>query len=283
MTKNIHPQAIIEEGAKIGNNVTVEAYAIIKKNVVLSDNVTIKSHAYIDGHTIVGSGTTIWPSASVGTKTQDLKFRGETTYVIIGKNCEIREFCTINSSTMEGTTVEVGDNCLIMAYCHIAHHCKLGKNVIMSNNSLLAGHVTVEDHAIIGGMTPVHQYVRIGCHAMVGGMSRVTQDIPPYTIGGGVPYRLGGINRVGMKRRQFPFETRRALAKAFRFLYRSCLTMEEALFRIEKEIEALPEIVHLLEFCRASRRGLIGMQGVRGKKSYPLEEGEDLLLELANR
>ena len=139
----------------------------------------------------------------------------------------------------------------------------------------------VEDYAIIGGMTPVHQHVRIGCHAMVGGMSRVTQDIPPYTIGGGAPYRLGGINRVGLKRRQFSFAARRALAQAFRLLYRSSLSLDEALRRIEKEVEALPEIIHLISFCKASKRGLIGMQGIRNQRAPKVEESDDLLMEFA--
>lgn len=286
MTKStIHPSAIIEAGAKIGQNVTIEPYAIIKGNVILEDHVTIKSHVYLDGHTTIGEGTTIWPSASIGTKTQDKKFRGEKTAVIIGKNCEIREFASINSSTFEGTSVQVGDNCLIMAYCHIAHNCQVGNHVIMSNNSLLAGHVIVEDYAIIGGMTPIHQFARIGTHAMVGGMSRITHDVPPYTVGGGIPYNLGGINRIGLKRRQFPFEIRRALAQAYRLLYRSNLLLNEALVRIEKEVPPFPEVKHLVEFCRASKRGLIGMQGAhRGnstKKAGASEEvSEDILVEI---
>lgn len=280
----IHPTAIIEEGAQIGENVTIEAYAIIKGTVVLKDGVTIKSHAYIDGYTTIGEGTIIWPSASIGTKTQDLKFKGEKTYVVIGKHCEIREFATINSSTFEGTTVRLGDYCLIMAYCHIAHNCEIGNHVIMSNNSLLAGHVIVEDYAIIGGMTPVHQFSRIGCHAMVGGFSRVTHDVPPYTIGGGVPYRLGGINRVGLKRRQFSFEVRRALVHAYRLIYRSELHLEEALQAIEEQIEPYPEILHLVAFCRGSRRGLIGLHAAKyASRSTSLEESSDLLLEVAER
>lgn len=279
---NIHPTAIVEEGAKIGNNVTVEPYAIIKKNVTLEDNVTIKSHAYIDGCTSIGSGTTIWPSASIGTKTQDLKYRGEKTYVKIGKNCEIREFVTINSSTFEGTTVQIGDRCLIMAYCHIAHNCIVGNDVIMSNNSLLAGHVIVEDFAIIGGMTPVHQFSRIGCHAMVGGMSRVTNDVPPYTVGGGIPYSLGGINRIGLKRRQFSFDTRKALASAFRLVYRSQMRMDEALARILDEIPHLPEVLHFVDFCRGTKRGLIGMQGIscKSQKQQKIDPSEELLVEM---
>ncbi len=289
---NIHPMAIVEKGATIGDNVTIEAFAIIKGTVVLEDNVTIKSHAYIDGNTRIGNGTTIWPSASIGTKTQDLKYRGETTYVVIGKNCEIREFATINSSTFEGSTVSVGDHSLIMAYCHIAHNCTVGKHVIMSNNSLLAGHVVVEDYAIIGGMTPVHQFARIGCHSMVGGFSRVTHDVPPYTVGGGVPYALGGINRIGLKRRKLPFETRMALAKAYRLVYRSRLHLEDALNEIERQVSPLPEVLHFVSFCRDSRRGLIGMQGVQQglspkrlstQSSIEENESSDLLAELAER
>jgi len=286
---NIHPTAYIEPGAEIGNHVTIEPYAIIKGTVKIEDGVTIKSHAYIDGYTTIGSGTIIWPFVSIGTKTQDLKFRGEKTYVCIGKNTEIREFVTINSSTFEGSTVRVGDHCLIMAYCHIAHNCEVGNHVIMSNNSLLAGHVIVEDFAIIGGMTPVHQFSRIGCHAMVGGMSRVTHDVPPYTVGGGIPYSLGGINRIGLKRRRMPFGTRRALATAYRYVYRSRLHLEEALEKIENDVELLPEVIHFIQFCRSTKRGLIGMQGIvqgisnKRMTSNNEETGdspEDLLVEI---
>lgn len=259
---DIHSTAVIEDGAVIGSNVTIEPYAIIKSNVVLKDNVTIKSHAYIDGNTTIGEGSVIWPFASIGAKTQDLKFKGEKTYVKIGKNCEIREFVTINSSTFEGTCVSIGDRCLIMAYCHIAHNCTVGNDVIMSNNSTLAGHVTVEDFAIIGGMTPIHQFSRIGCYAMVGGMSRVTHDVPPFTIGRGIPYCLGGINRIGLKRRNFSFKTCCALSKAFRIVYRSRLHLKEALEIVEREVEQLPEVEHFVKFCKDTKRGLIGMQGI---------------------
>lgn len=258
--KNIHPTAIIEEGAEIGVDVLIEPYAIIKKNVILKNHVTVKSHAYIDGYTTIGNHTVIWPFASIGTRTQDLKYRGEKTRVIIGQHCHIREFVTINSSTNEGSDVTIGDHCLIMAYCHIAHNCTVGNRVVMSNNSLLAGHVIVEDYAVIGGMTPVHQFVRIGCHAMVGGMSRVTHDVPPYTIGMGVPYIMGGTNRVGLIRRKFSFEVRQALAKAYRLMYRSNLHVQEACDVILQEVPLFAEVEHFVDFCRNSRRGIIGLQ-----------------------
>ncbi|MBM3199051.1 MAG: acyl-ACP--UDP-N-acetylglucosamine O-acyltransferase, partial [Chlamydiae bacterium] len=213
---NIHPLALVEPGAKIGDHVTIEAYAVVKGTVTLEDHVVVKSFAYIDGFTTIGEGTVIWPSASIGTKTQDLKYKGETTYVRIGKYCEIREFVTINSSCQEGSVVRIGDHCLIMAYCHIAHNCEVGNRVIMANSAMLAGHVTVEDYVIIGGMTPVHQFCRIGRNAMVGGLSRITHDIPPYTIGASIPYKIGGLNIVGLKRNGFSFEERKALFQAFK-------------------------------------------------------------------
>lgn len=275
--KQIHPTAIIAPGVTIGNNVTIEPYAVINSpHVILEDDVVIKSNVYIDGYTTIGSGTTIYPGACIGTKTQDLKYRGEKTFVKIGKNCEIREFVTINSSCHENSVVQVGDNCLIMAYCHVAHNCVVGNRVIMSNNATLAGHVTVEDCAIIGGMTPIHQFVRIGCYAMVGGMSRVTHDIPPYTIGAGIPFKFGGLNIIGLKRHQFNLETRRELSKAFKLLYRSQLHIDEALNRIEQDLEQLPEIRHFVHFCRQTRRGLMCLQGAEEELPPQIDEEEEV-------
>ncbi len=258
---NIHPSAVVESGAKIGKNVTIEAYAIVKKTVTLEDNVVVKSFVYIDGYTTIGEGTVIWPSASIGTKPQDLKFRGEKTYVVIGKNCEIREFVTINSSCQEGTTVKIGDNCLLMAYSHVAHNCEVGNRVIMANNATLAGHVIVEDNAIIGGMTPIHQFSRIGRNSMVGGFSRITHDVPPFTIGAGVPYKLGGINLVGLKRHGFSLEERKSLHQAFKITYRLGMGLGEALEYIEKNVPLNSYVNHWISFCRNSKRGLIGMTG----------------------
>lgn len=257
---NIHPSAIVEAGAKIGNNVTIEAFAVVKSNVTINDDVTIKSFAYIDGFTTIGQGTVIYPSASIGTKAQDLKFKGEKTYVDIGKYCEIREFVTINSSCQEGSVVRIGDHCLIMAYCHVAHNCEVGNRVIMANGAMLAGHVIVEDNAIIGGMTPVHQFSRIGKHAMVGGFSRISHDVPPYTIGAGSPYKVGGLNIVGLKRHNFSLETRKALAKVFKVTYRSGLKLSDALDLVEKDFSHDINVKHWIEFCRNSKRGLIGIQ-----------------------
>lgn len=267
----IHPTAVVDPQAKIGNHVVIEPYAVIKGNVVLEDHVTIKSHVYLDGYTTIGEGTTIWPFACIGAKTQDKKFRGEKTFVVIGKNCEIRECVTINSSCQENSVVRVGDDCLIMAYCHVAHNCEVGNRVIMANAVNLAGHVIIEDCANIGGMAAVHQFTRIGCYAMVGGFSRVTHDVPPYTIGGGVPYKLGGLNLVGLKRHGFPIEVRKELSRAFKLIYRSGLHLSEALDKIQKESKPSLYIKHWLQFCQASRRGLIGLEGIT-KQQPSLEE-----------
>ena len=277
----IHPLAVIEPGATIGKNVTVEAYAIIKKHVTLEDDVVIKSHAYIDGYTTIGQGTVVWPSASIGTKTQDLKFQGEKTYVVIGKHCEIREFVTINSSCNENSAVRIGDHCLIMAYCHVAHNCEIGNRVIMANSAMLAGHVIVEDFAIIGGMTPVHQFSRIGKYAMVGGFSRITHDVPPYTIGAGSPYKLGGLNLIGLKRHGFSLDIRRALSKAFKLTYRCGLRLAEALEQIERAVDKNPHVQHWLDFCNNSKRGLIGFQGTLPQmvQEEEVDELEELLAE----
>ncbi|MGR3951413.1 MAG: acyl-ACP--UDP-N-acetylglucosamine O-acyltransferase [Chlamydia sp.] len=261
----IHSTAIVEKGARIGNGVVIGPYSVIGPSVVIGDNVVIKSHVVIDGHTTIGEKTTIWPGAVIGTKTQDLKFRGETTFVSIGKECEIREYVTINSSCGEGTSVQIGNFCLIMAYCHIAHNCMVGDRVVMSNNATLAGHVIIEDCAVIGGLSAVHQFSRIGRYSMVGGMSRVTHDIPPYTIGAGAPYSFGGINRVGLSRHGYSSSTIHILMSAFRILYRSHLPMKEALEKIRSDIEQTDEVRHLLVFCQATKRGIISDAAGRSK------------------
>lgn len=261
----IHPQAFIEEGAVIGKHVTIEPFAIIKKGVVIGDHVTIGSHAYLDGQTTIGEGTRIFPGAVIGTPPQSTRYRGEPTFIRIGKQCVIREHCTIHSSVGEGTGVTIGDGCMLMVDTHIGHNCTVDDYVTMANNATLAGHVTVGKYAIIGGFTPIHQSCSIGCYAMVGGMSRVNQDVPPFTIGGDIPYRMGGLNLVGLKRRGFSFETRSALAEAFRLVYRSQLPLDKALDHIERDLPPLSEIMQWVEFCRNSKRGLVGFHAPRKK------------------
>ncbi len=279
----IHPMAIVEKGAQIGKNVTVEAFATVKEHVILEDNVVIKSHAYLDGYTTIGAGSCIFPGAVIGVKPQDLKYKGEKTLVKIGKNCEIREYATINASCGKNSQVKIGDNCLIMAYCHVAHNCEVGNRVIMANCSMLAGHVKIEDYAIIGGMTPIHQFSKIGKYSMVGGFSRVYCDVPPYTVGGGVPYRLGGINIIGLKRHKFPLQVRNELSRAFKLIYREGLYLKQALHLIEEKLKPTEEIKHLVEFCRSSKRGIIGLGGIKGNyKQEKAVQEVDILQNLKN-
>ncbi|MBN9377158.1 MAG: acyl-[acyl-carrier-protein]--UDP-N-acetylglucosamine O-acyltransferase [Chlamydiales bacterium 38-26] len=276
MPNQIHSTAIIHPHAILGDNVTVEAYAIINSpHIVIENNVTIKAHAYIDGYTTVGDGSIIYPFASIGTRPQDLKYKGENTYVKIGKRCQIREYVTINSSTGENESVEVGDDCYIMTSCHIAHNCKLGEHVIMSNGVQLAGHITVGDYAIIGGMTGVHQFVRIGSYAMVGGFCPIHYDIPPYLVGGQSPFKFGGVNTVGLKRHGFSLKTRSELFKAFKWIFRSPLTLSEGLKKIEDELEPLPEIKEFVDFCRSSKRGLMEKRNVDRTHYHKTKELDD--------
>jgi len=272
---NIHPAAIVEEGAVIGENVTIEPFAVIKKNVKLGKNVVVKSHVSIEGQVTVGEGTIIYPGAVIGCAPQAIKYRGENSQINIGKNCQIREYVTINSSLGEGSVINIGDNSMIMAYSHLAHNCTLGQNVIISNNAAISGHVVVEDYAIIGGKTAIHQFVRIGKYAMVGGFSPLGQDVPPFTIGRGEPFRFGGLNLVGLKRHGFPLETRQALSQAFRLVYRSQLKLDEALSRIEEEVDLMPEVQYWIDFCRSSKRGLIGLGGILNNTNFH----DDLYLE----
>lgn len=254
-TCKIHPTAIIEPGATLGKNVVVEPFAFIDNHVTLGDNVVIKAYANITGHTTIGEGSTVYPYASIGHRPQALKFKGEKTYIFIGKGCEIREGVTIHSSLGEESQTKIGDHCMIMAYCHIAHNCILGNHVIMGNNAALSGHVELEDYARIGGMTPVHQFVRIGTFAMVGGLSRIARDVPPFTLGGGIPWKFGGLNLIGLKRHGFPLERRRELSKAFRLMYRSGISPQEAIEAIEKQLQPYPEILHWIDFYHRSKRG----------------------------
>ncbi len=201
MTNNIHPTAVIEEGAKIAKNVTIGPYCVINSNVSIGENTIIKSHVVIEGITEIGCNNTIFQFCSIGANPQDLKFKGEPSKTIIGNNNQIREFTTINSGTKGGIMQTlVGNNCLIMAYCHIAHDCVVGDNVILANNATLAGHVVIENDAVIGGLSAIHQFVRIGKGAMIGGMSGVETDVIPYGMVIGQRANLAGLNLVGLRR-----------------------------------------------------------------------------------
>ncbi len=255
-TTTVHPAAVIHSQAEIGAGVEIGPYAVIGPGVRIGANTKIHPHVIIDGNTTIGAGCDIFPGAAIGLRCQDLKYKGETTYVRIGDGTTIREYVTINSSTGEGGETVVGRNCLLMAYCHVAHNCVIGDDVIMANLASLAGHIVVEDKAILGGLVGVHQFVRIGTMSMTGGASKVNQDVPPYSLSDGHPCRVRAVNALGLKRRGVPRETREALHHAFKVLFFDGHPMTRALDLVEAERPLPPEVEHLIDFVRASERGI---------------------------
>jgi UDP-N-acetylglucosamine acyltransferase len=253
----IHDTAIIEKGAEIGKNVVIGPYAVIKHDVVLGDGCIVGPHVVIHPHTTIGKECRFFPGASIGGEPQDLKFAGEYSSTVIGDRCTFRECCTVSRATGEGNETRLGNDILMMAYTHVAHNCIVGNNVIMSNVATLAGHVVVEDRAIIGGLAAVHQFCRIGRNAMVGGMSRISQDIPPFMLVSGDPAFVAGLNSVGLSRAGMPPEIRSQLKKAFRILYRSGMSMGEAVETMEQELESSEPVEHLMRFLRNAERGII--------------------------
>lgn len=252
----IHSTAVIHPQAKLGIDCQVGPYCVIGEHVELGDGCRLHSHVVIDGHTKLGRENEIFPFASIGLQTQDLKWKGGLTRTEIGDHNTFREYVSIHSATSDGEVTAVGSHNHILAYCHLAHNVTLGNNVIMSNVATLAGHVTVEDHAVIGGLAAIHQFCRVGKFAMIGGCSKVVQDIPPFMIGDGNPAETRTINKVGMERNGFSDEAQTALRQAYKILFREGLTIANAIERMEKELPPLPEVQHLINFARKSERGL---------------------------
>ncbi len=253
----IHPTAIVNPRAKIATGVKIGPYSVVGENVGIGQGTIIDSHAVIDGWTEIGERCHLFPFVSVGAAPQHSRYAGEPTKLRIGDDNVIREFVTINRGTAGGggETV-IGRGNLIMAYTHIAHDCQVGNQVTMANSSTLAGHIQVEDFAIVGGLVAVHQFVRIGCYAIIGGASAVPQDIPPYMVAAGNRARLFGLNYVGLRRHKFPEPTIAALKQAYRILFRSHLSLNKAIDKVEKEVPGLPEVRHLADFLKESKRGI---------------------------
>ena len=255
----IHPTAIVEDGAQLGEDVEIGPYATIAADVKLGARTVVQQGAIIRGHTTIGEDCQIFPYACIGMKTQDLKYKeGSVSYVEIGNRTVIREFATVHLGTADGEKTIIGDDCLFMAYCHAAHGCVLGNHVICSNSVQLAGDVHLQDWAIIGGCAASHQFCTVGRHAMVGGMSKIRQDVPPFMLCDmeGSSQKVIGPNVVGLTRRGFSRDTIAALKEAFRFIYHSGLNRSQALERVENDIEQIPEVKELVEFYRNSKRGV---------------------------
>jgi UDP-N-acetylglucosamine acyltransferase len=253
----IHPTAIISPNARIGADVEIGPYSVIGERVSIGDGTRIGPHVVVQGPTTIGRNNRFFQFCSIGEIPQDLKFNMEETELIIGDGNTFREFVTINRGTAGGggKTV-IGSNCLLMAYTHVAHDCLVGNGVIMANNATLAGHIRIDDHAIVGGISGVHQFVHIGSYAMIGGLTGVSKDVPPFTLAVGQRAILHGLNLTGLKRHGFSAAAISELKAAYKLLFRSNLTIDEAVRQIEAGAPGCPEVRMLVNFIQQSERGV---------------------------
>lgn len=248
----IHPTAIVAPGAILARDVAIGPYCTIGEHVALDAGVTLRSHVVVDGRTTIGAGTRVFPFASIGLEPQDLKYCGEESALVIGRNNTIREYVTMNPGTAGGGMVtRVGDHCLFMVGAHVAHDCQIADHVIMANNATLAGHVVIEDYAILGGLCAVHQYVRIGKHAMIGGMSGVERDVIPFGQVMGDRARLCGLNIIGMQRRGFSREDIQGLRNAYQVLFSSDGTLSDRVNETAERFGGIAPVDDIIGFIRA--------------------------------
>lgn len=255
---NIHPTAVVNSEAQIGNGCYIGPYSIVGAEVELHDDVRLESHCVIDGRTTVGEGTRVFPFTSIGLPPQDLKYQGEASETRIGRRNQIREFVTIHRGTAGGGMLtQTGDDCLLMAQVHIAHDCIIGNGVIMANAATLAGHVIIENNANVGAYSGVHQFCRVGQEAYVGGYSVVVKDALPFALTVGNHARCYGLNTTGMKRRGYSREVIKALHRTFHLLLSSKLNTSQALEKVKEELPDVPEVETLVRFIETSRRGVI--------------------------
>ena len=249
---DIHPTAIIADGAQIAESVEIGPYCVVGRHVVLAEGVRLVSHVVVEGRTSVGAHTHIYPFASIGHPPQDLKYHGEPSRLEIGQRNQIREHVTMNPGTEGGGMLtRIGDDCLFMMSAHVAHDCRIGNHVILVNNATLAGHVHVGDYAILGGLSAAHQFVRIGRHAMIGGMTGVEADIIPYATVTGNRAHLSGLNLVGLKRRGYDREAIHALRNAYRLLFAPEGTMAERLDEVAEQFKGVELVMEIVDFIRA--------------------------------
>ncbi len=253
----IHSTAIIDPSARVGDNTEIGAYCVIGPAVTIGSGCSLSNHVSVAGPTTIGDDNVFFPYTSIGQRSQDLKYAGEPTYLEIGSHNSFREFCTVNRGTAPGSKTVIGDHNNFLAYSHVAHDCTVGSHVIFSNNGTLAGHVTVEDYAVIGGLSGVHQFCRIGKHAILGGCTKIVQDVPPFMIADGNPAEIRSINQVGMERRDFAPEEIRSLREAYRLIWRTELNVKQACAAIREQIPMNPHLEHLLTFIESSKRGIV--------------------------
>ena len=256
----IHPTAVVDETAEIGQGVSIGAYSVIGKNVSIGDGTSVGSNVIIELNTSIGKENVILAGAVLGGAPQDKKFHGEDSYLRIGDNNIIREFVTIHRASGDGEVTSIGDNNMLMAYCHVGHNCTLCNGITMANYVGISGHVLVEDKVVFGGIVGVHQKVRIGKLAMIGGLSKVVQDVPPFSMADGRPTKVCDLNVIGLRRSGVSAKVRTEIKQAYKLLYRSNLNRTQAIEAIEKEIEPSEELQYLLDFIRNIRMGFGGRQ-----------------------
>lgn len=256
---DIHETAVIEDGAELGEGVSVGPYSVISSETSVGDGTEIGPHVVTKGIVDIGPNNQIGAGTIIGTKPQDWSYEGEATGVVIGADNVIREYVTVNrsSSGPDGKT-SIGDGNMIMTYCHIAHDCQVGNDISMANGVTLAGHVTVEDHVMMGGLTPVHQFVRIGAYSMVGGLSRINKDVPPFIRISGNPAKVYDVNSIGLRRNDIDSDGRSLIKQAFNYLYRNKNNTSQALekIRADNELSGNSHVDHMVEFIEESERGI---------------------------
>ncbi len=254
----IHPTALVDPKAEMGENVDIGPYSVIEKRVSLGEGTKIGPHVVIREGTQIGRQCQIYQFCSVGEAPQATAYRGEPTLLQVGDHNIIREYVTLHRGSVKGGGRTVlGHENFIMAYSHVAHDCQIGNHVVMANGATLAGHILIEDHAIIGGLAAIHQFCRVGTHAIISGLTGVSQDVPPYMMAAGSRAKLYGLNSVGLKRHQFSEQEIKALKKAYRIIFRSGLTLEKAMRAVEEDdIFHIPKVQHLLQFIQHSKRGI---------------------------
>lgn len=256
MTVAVHPTAVVDSGCQIGRDVEIGPYAVLGPAVEVGDGCRIGPHAVLERNVRLGSSVSIGPGVVLGGDPQDLKFKGEETWVEVGSRTVIREHSTVNRATLATGTTRIGPECFLMAYVHVAHDCQVGEGVSIANATQLSGHVVVEARATLSGLIAIHQFVTIGTYAFVGGASRVNQDVPPYVKAVGNPVELFGLNTLGLQRAGFGLETLAALKRAYRLLFNAKLTREEALAELAPEAARSAEVRRLVEFVRSTKRGV---------------------------
>ncbi len=254
---NIHETAIVHPGAQLADGVEIGPYAVVGEHVSIGAGTMVGPHSVIEGWTTIGKENKIFQFASIGAEPQDLKFHGEESSLRIGDRNKIREFTTMHRGTEAGSEVTiVGSDNLFMAYSHVAHDCVVGDHIVLANGATLAGHVEVDDYAILGGLSAVHQFTRVGQHVMISGGAMVAQDIPPYTIAQGDRAKTVGLNFVGLKRRGFSHEAIKGIKQAYKAVFRSDFGLQEALDMVAAEFDGVPEVIAFVDFIRKSERGI---------------------------